>query len=149
MSINNLSTLVNILNRTLINNINVRSSTLILDKYIGNDWKIYKPSDKILYEHKFIRTQLYSNNNYELLLLSWYKKMSGFHNHPDNGCLLKVLEGKLYECVKINNEIKCNILDKNDIGYNKGSHNIISRDKTYSLHIYSPPKYYITNNLKH
>ncbi len=144
MSIKTLHELVNNLNRILQPNVNVINCYKILQNYNGDDWKIYKPNIDILKKNKFIRYNLYSNNNYDLYLLSWYNRMSGFHSHPYNGCLLKVMEGQLYECVKINNIIKLNILNQHDIGYKKfnSQHNIMSRDTTYSIHIYSPIKYY-------
>ena len=146
MSIKTLNQLVNNLNKILVPNVNVINCYKILQAYNGDDWKIYKPDTDILKKYKFIRYNLYNNNNYDLYLLSWYKKMTGFHNHPHNGCLFKIMEGQLYECVKINNTIKLNILNQNDIGYKKFNiqHNIISHDLTYSIHLYSPINYYRT-----
>ncbi len=119
---------------------NVKYVYNILQNYNGEDWRIFKPTDIILEQHRFIRYNIYSNNLYELYLLSWYKKMSGFHSHPANGCLLKVMEGELYECVNINGTYKLNILKQFDMGYKDQhhKHNVIAKSQAYSIHLYSP-----------
>jgi len=87
-----------------------------------------------------------------MIIICWNSNQSSkIHDHPDNGCLLKVLQGSLTEYnYKFNDndlQIKnCNKLNVNDIGYQEGStglHKICNENnnKVISLHIYSPPNY--------
>jgi predicted metal-dependent enzyme (double-stranded beta helix superfamily) len=113
-----------------------------ITNYRGNDWKDYK---------KYCRNKIYQDDTIEILLICWnHNQQSGIHDHPDNGCILTILEGSLVEEVyrKINNKlvmIKSNNISKGNISYQIGSyglHNIVnSKDRSVSLHIYSPPNY--------
>ena len=41
---------------------------------------------------------LYRNNDFEILLINWDKHQgSPIHNHADNGCVLKMMKGELFE----------------------------------------------------
>lgn len=99
------------------------------------------------------RTMIYSNSKYEILLLKWYPYYeSTIHDHPDNGCLFKLLQGELIEkrYDKSLNLIDTNNLNKNSINYidnNLFYHKIINNSDfiSYSLHIYSPPNYQMKN----
>ena len=90
-----------------------------------------------LYQKKII----YKNDDYELVLINWEKgAYTSYHNHPENGCVLKVLDGKLYEI----NDSKSLVLNKNDVNFKfkNDYHRIIALEKSYSLHYYSPPNFY-------
>ena len=102
-------------------------------------------------EETYTRTKMFSNDQIEIILICWDAyQTSGIHDHPNNGCLMKVLKGKLKEDVYVNedNNYKftyTNILTENDVGYRQADtyiHNIINGDiPSISLHIYSPPNY--------
>lgn len=96
------------------------------------------------------RNVLYRADEFEIILISWGAKSSTpIHCHPENGCLLYVLSGELFEYIyDYQDELtKVNYIIKGDVGYmhrNLGKHKVVNdNNKTcYSLHIYSPPNYY-------
>lgn len=113
-----------------------------VEKYNGLDWRRYADTTK-----EFSRNLIYRSDNIELILISWKKDYSTkYHFHPENGCILKVLEGTLMENIKSKDDIvKMNIYNQNNVSYmhnDKGSHQIISLSNVFSLHIYSPPGFY-------
>lgn len=116
---NNLKNIIKLFNDSNIN---------LVDKYIKNP---------VNYDKKII----YRNNDFELVLINWEKdSFTTYHNHPDNGCVLKVLDGKLIELT----ENKYFVLNKNDVGFKLKNeyHKIFALEKSYSLHYYSPPNFY-------
>jgi len=134
--------------------LNVRS---ILERYQGNDWLNYRPCencDKCQLTKKNYRRMpillpsLYSKR-YDFYLLVWKPQVeTGIHDHPENGCLLKVLDGEICEeryssegqMTKLTNLVPDDIgYMHNDIGYHKVMN--LKDEVAYSLHIYSPPKY--------
>ena len=87
----------------------------------------------------------FGTEQYEMFLLVWHPySYTALHNHKENGCLMKILEGNIIE-QKISNEGKypqTQELFKNDISYihnTHGLHRIINNNSnySYSLHIYS------------
>jgi len=124
----------------------------IVLSYNGDDWKEYINFS----ESKYTRNLIFKNDYVEMLLICWnINQQSGIHDHPKNGCILRILDGILTEEVyRIDNNKPVldtkNICYKNNISYQMGElglHNIVNKnDKTISLHIYSPPnhkpKYY-------
>lgn len=119
----------------------------VLSRYCGNDWKKYIKIDKDKYNRH--KVPLKNNKYFDIYILTWYKyQNSEIHDHSENGCLLKILDGTLYEHVYSKNLSykEKNEMNKNDISYmdnSIGYHKIInsSENITYSLHIYSPPNY--------
>lgn len=116
----------------------------LLKSYNGKDWEDYVKFSDI----KYTRNNVFSDENIEMIVICWNnKQQSGIHDHPNNGCLMKILQGEITEeCYNNKLElIKINNNKVNDIGYqegNNGIHNIInSNNKSISLHIYSPPNY--------
>ena len=118
----------------------------LLDKYNDNDWEKYRNFNKKTYE----RNLIYRNKNYEIFLICWDRnQFSGVHNHSENGCIYKVLEGQLSELrydTKDLSLLECSNLTKNYVSYidnNTAYHKIgnESREKAVSLHIYSPPDF--------
>jgi hypothetical protein len=103
--------------------------------------------------NKICRTKLYENKNYEIILISWLPGAeSHIHNHSDNGCIYRLIDGTLIEeqyhpetleLIKLQNVLP------NDVGYidNETSyHRMINPDNqmAYSIHIYSPPNFNMT-----
>ena len=118
----------------------------LVEEYSGNDWKKYVSFSDDTYKKNLVK----KNDELEMLVICWNNnQVSGIHDHPPNGCILKVLEGEIEEHEYSNNNklhlINKNVCKKNSIGYQEGKnglHSIINKDhKTISLHIYSPPNY--------
>ena len=93
---------------------------------------------------------LKSSETFDLVLIKWNKNsFTKIHDHPDKGCLLKVLSGTLVEELYENNLKyfsfeKMNLLTKNNIGYKIGKkilHKIKAMQNSESLHIYLPGNY--------
>lgn len=142
MSSDSISTLFKLLDENKLELIDKKN---ILESYKGTDWcKFIKYSDI-----KYNRISLINNDKYEIILICWKKgQSSGVHDHPENGCLVKLLQGKLKEEVYSYKEkltkLSFSIISQNDIAFQKGNrglHNIIALEDSVSLHIYSPPKY--------
>lgn len=93
---------------------------------------------------------LYRNNDFEIVFITWgINAESCIHSHPENGCILTILDGDLIEERYNNNGelFEYNFLKMGNIGYmeNKiGKHRIINKNdfNVYSLHIYSPSNFY-------
>lgn len=119
----------------------------LISNYKGTDWINYA----IFNKNKYNKNSIYSNNLIELVIISWNNNQSsGIHDHPKNGCLMKIIHGELNEYIYQKNNKELNLIDINycmedSIGYQEGSngiHNIINCDcKTVTLHVYSPPNY--------
>lgn len=108
-----------------------------------------------LYDHQkaYTRNLISANKDYTLIMLVWNpEKESKVHDHPGNGCFMKVLRGQLKETLysinKQTEEIKqekIRFLQKDlvsymhdDIGLHKIS-NVLKDTATVSLHLYTPP----------
>lgn len=121
----------------------------LINQYNGNDWQKYVNISNNSYNKILINR----NSKLEMFIICWDKNIqSGIHDHPTNGCILKVLKGKLIEQSYCKNENKIKFVKEihcctNDVSYQEGSnglHNIINEDSiSVSLHIYSPPNYKI------
>jgi hypothetical protein len=101
--------------------------------------------------YKKIKLNEYSNDKFELFLISWNKMSeTKIHNHPYNGCILHLLSGKLQEHLYDN---KLNIKTIKNVEANTtsyldntiGFHKILCIEKALSLHLYSPVNYKMTN----
>ena len=95
----------------------------------------------------YYKYTIFQNDIFELILIRWDKDFeSNFHNHPNNGCILKVIEGEIIENRSIDNQsYQVTNLKKDNIGFMHdilGSHKIKALDTSYTLHLYSPPNYY-------
>lgn len=128
-----------------------------LEDYDGEDWKNYFPCQKCqkcqltknTYRRMPIKIPYLHNKPYDMYLLIWNPRVeSPIHDHPENGCLLKILKGSLIEekYTKDGNLINRIIMENDNVSYmhdSIGYHKIInnSEEITYSLHIYSPVKY--------
>jgi cysteine dioxygenase len=138
--INNLQILFTKINKNFNKDIGLKKLIPLVKNYNGNDWKKYVNFD----DNKYFRNSIFKNDNIEIVIISWNNSQySGFHNHPEYGCILKVLDGEIIEQTTNNNIYYNNILKKNSIGFQQGEsgiHNIINKNnKSVSLHVYSPP----------
>jgi Cysteine dioxygenase type I len=91
---------------------------------------------------------LYSTDKFEIRLLCWKPfQATSKHPHPQNGCLMKILEGGLIEEKFTDNTTIETNYKKGDVGYIKGMESHILRNvetDSVSLHIYSPSGFYDT-----
>ena len=132
------------------------------DKNKKNIFDLVKPITNIFFNIKdlhnhiifkkndYNKSILYRDDKYEVVLICWDTYCeTKVHNHPQNGCIMKILKGNLLEeCfnTKTLHKIKVNVREKNDTSYihdNLYLHKIINNNQqTISLHIYSPPNFY-------
>jgi cysteine dioxygenase len=117
----------------------------LLIEYNCNDWISYVKYSPYTYNKELVKKGEYI----DMYVICWnINQSSRIHDHPKDGCLLKVLEGALCENI-FDSKLEfcyCNILSKSDISYIAGNnmlHSIENRcdDGCVSLHIYSPPNY--------
>tara|TARA_B110000037_G_scaffold85086_1_gene100956 strand:- start:1027 stop:1467 length:441 start_codon:yes stop_codon:yes gene_type:complete len=81
-----------IYNKNNINKDLLQLKTLI-NKYNGDDWTKY-----IKYSKNYDKKLIYNNNLYELFVISWMPQSQSYiHDHSNNGCLFKILNGNLTE----------------------------------------------------
>lgn len=133
------------ISKEIENEIKLIDTKKILQKYQGNDWIKYAKLSKENYK----RVLISKNEFIEIILIGWnVNQKSAIHDHPKNGCLVKILDGQLNETIFINNleKIKENVLLEGNISYqigNKILHKIenITSNPVFSLHVYSPPNY--------
>jgi hypothetical protein len=138
----------------------LRSVSPILNQYSGNDWYDYKiknsPMKTTQCMNNYMKIPIvFMDLNkdedelkdiYGMYLVVWNPFCeTSIHNHPEGGCLMKVLDGKITQYKFRNSEIMTeqedlNIGDISFINDNIGLHRI-SNDTmryAYSLHLYSP-----------
>jgi cysteine dioxygenase len=142
-----LRTLFSRINNKLRNKQKLKDLKNVLEEYEGIDWKYYVSFN----DDKYTRNTVFRNDDIELIIISWNNnQISGVHDHPDNGCLMKILQGELDEYNYEIKEKELNLLNirnckADSIGYQEGEtglHDIVNKNnKTVSLHIYSPPNY--------
>jgi predicted metal-dependent enzyme (double-stranded beta helix superfamily) len=70
--------------------------TSIVKKYIGIDWIKYIKYNNNKYNR--IRLDNLSNSKFEIYIICWKPmQLSPIHDHSENGCIMKVLDGSLKE----------------------------------------------------
>ena len=141
----NLTNLISNLRRVDISNYNklFRYSAL-LKNYRTEDWIEYLDKSKI---YKYQKNLIQRDEQFEVHLINWPTQyQSTIHNHAENGCLMKVLQGQLEENIYTDqlDFIESNLKCKGDISYiddTIGYHSVSNNDtiNSISLHIYSPP----------
>lgn len=120
----------------------------LLRNYNGEDWKQYtkKPNTK------YVRKLAYRDSTIDIYVITWNNlQESRVHDHPEEGCLMKVLQGSLEEDIYEIRHGRAHYTETHEIenghvGYQIGSfglHNIKNPHNfnTVSIHIYSPPCY--------
>ncbi len=135
--------------------LNLNDSINIISLYDSNELIKHYPNDEEFNNHKntygYYKKLIYSNDKFELYLIFWSPYASSpIHDHPEQGCVMKLLSGQLIEEVFINknNTINFdhrNIIFVNDINNRYGNeivHRILNLDNfSVSLHLYFPPKF--------
>ena len=141
--------LLNIFDEKINKNTKIINCVDDMKNYQGTDWEKYKSfsieNNKNL--KNYFKNIIYRSDIYELILIKWEKGAeTSIHNHPKHGCVMKLLEGNIIEERYDNNiKYKSTNMKNNSVGYmhdDLGSHKIIALEESYSLHLYSPPKYY-------
>ena len=109
--------------------------------------KKYTFIDKIKYNVR----RIYVNSEYEIVVITWdVNQHSGIHNHAENGCYMKVVQGELIEnlysaetlVVKQTTQIKESDgirFIKDSIGYHSIGN--AGNEVAVSVHVYSPPNH--------
>jgi cysteine dioxygenase len=118
--------------------------------YDGDDWKRYVCDDPVHYHKELVCR----NCDIDMYVISWKPRASScIHDHPTNGCIVKILKGELQEDLykKIDESddvyfVSSKRMHENDIGYmesNKTLHKIKNPcdNVCVSLHIYSKSSY--------
>ena len=141
----NLTNLISKLRKVDISNYNkLFRYNMFLKNYKTEDWLNYLDKSQI---HNFQKNLVLRDNQFEIYLINWpFEYISNIHNHAENGCLMKVLQGQLQEELYTDklDLIETNIKYKGDVSYidnSIGYHSINNRApfNTTSLHVYSPP----------
>ena len=107
-------------------------------------------------ENTYQKILLNKSDKFDIYLFIWYPNCSTeIHDHAENGCFMKLLEGKLQETIYdtiFYKKQSTNIISKGEYKYisNKlGYHTIKNLSSiSVSIHIYSPPNHktkYFTN----
>jgi len=130
----------------------LQTSEDLISNYCGNDWEDHVTKPESGYSKKLVMR----NDIAELYVITWSPNSeSQIHDHPNVGCLLKVVKGSLQEDLFIRDGLsnakfnETNYLIQNSIGFRSGNNvlhkitNINNTDDMYtvSIHIYSEPKY--------
>ena len=129
---------------------NLLSIAKYLEVYQGQDWKNY-----VVQNYNYYKNLVFRNDDLEIYIITWISGASSrIHDHPEKGCLLKVLQGELTETEYTKDDLDINYkntktLKKDDIGFqisNTILHKINNnmKDIAVSLHIYSKPNFMIT-----
>ena len=100
---------------------------------------------------KIDKLGMYKPVNFDAYLIIWYNDgYSPIHNHPERGCIFKVLAGSIREIRYSKNrfvELSDSTIQKGDCSYihdNTALHKVKNREicsLSISLHIYSPRGY--------
>jgi len=118
--------------------------------YHGEDWKKYK---KFCCKG-YTRNVAFRNDKFEILVLCWNKGQSSpVRDHPEKGCLVRLLKGELIEECYVKDGDKmiktcANHITPGNTSYQEGTdglHRIINPNKeecAVTMHVYSPPNYY-------
>ena len=119
----------------------------VLLQYEGEDWKEFE----IYHPDHYSRNMVMKNNLLEIVVLCWKPGQGCMpHDHPDNGCLLTVVKGKLKENTYLYDGdkqfIRKTIVYRGMTGYKEGKqvlHSVFNHTnlRAVSIHLYSPPEY--------
>ena len=117
---------------------------VFLKQYKSNDWLNYLDKSKV---NNFQKNLIQRDENFELFLINWpIEYQSNIHNHAENGCLMKVVQGELQENIysKQLDLLETKFKTKGNVSYiddSIGYHSIYNNNDftSSSLHVYSPP----------
>jgi predicted metal-dependent enzyme (double-stranded beta helix superfamily) len=115
----------------------------VIKEYKGTDWQSYnhfslEPKEKSEYS----RNLVYSGARYDIYIMCWQEgQESKIHDHPNDGCIMMLLQGAVVETVFNENTQMLYSVERvpNDITFMKGAkrlHKISALENSTSLHIY-------------
>jgi cysteine dioxygenase len=116
-----------------------------VEKYAGNDWRLHRVFNTRRYNR--IPLDYLKNSEIEFVIITWKKGQSApLHNHPEHGCIVKILQGNLTEFLydfkrELKNVKHCGVNSVTYMDDTIGLHEVVATEDTVSLHIYSPPNY--------
>ena len=142
---NKLTTIYSELNNHNLENIRKKvKNTLKL--YDNKDWELHVNKCDSTYNRELI----YSSPEYDLVIITWCKDQGcAIHNHPENGCTVKILQNSITEELYEPETLKLfnsSTYTKDDIMYiddTIGYHRMCNKydEPCVSLHVYAPGKY--------
>jgi len=99
-------------------------------------------------DDNYCRVPLLAEDEYDLLLCCWKPdQQSAFHGHPNQGCLVKIIEGTTTQEVEfVDGSLKTNENPKGSVAYiddSIGIHRVWNggKENAVSLHLYAPGGY--------
>lgn len=136
---------------SLKNGIQLKELQNTILSYNGSDWRNYVTIDKT---KAYSRVCTCTNEHIEIIIITWNNNnYSKIHDHPENGCILRIMSGSLMEDVYAMENDNLKLIDTiqlklNQVSYkigNKYLHRICNMNgsESVSLHVYSPPNYKI------
>jgi cysteine dioxygenase len=144
---NTLAELFDAIDRELQAGKRLRDLGPVLSSYSGDDWKEYES----YHPNHYSRNRVHMNERIELLVLCWeIGQGCPVHDHPENGCLVRVMQGEVTENIYRLEEkpvfLSSSVLPTNGIAYKESTqilHEIINHSgrRAASIHIYAPPDY--------
>lgn len=123
-------------------------------KFIENIPKLTDWENRVEFNDTYTRIRINKNEIGELILICWNSgQKTIIHDHSDSNCWMGVLSGSISEIIyEIPdehfesytgqlNEVQVNNHSKGSVGFiSMGIHEILAlKDKTVTLHLYSPP----------
>ena len=126
---------------------------IYMEQYCGDDWKSFAVND--FQSTCYNRNLVFRTNIAEMYVITWSNNCeSCIHDHPERGCIMKIVQGKLQEYIYSRSEDMVVTLtdtamltsDDKNIGYKIGNdvlHKIknVYEDISVSIHIYAKPNY--------
>jgi len=112
-----------------------------IEGYNGSDWALFK-----VVRDDYYRYLLYGSTKFDIVIITWPPlSYTPFHDHPRNGCIVRVMEGELAE----ETPFGVTNLPVGSITFRRGNeiHRMCNKGRVVavSLHVYSPggytPKY--------
>jgi cysteine dioxygenase len=146
---NNLEELVSELQKVIPSATNISGLTKLVGSYKGEDWNNFIHFDKLKYNREYV----HCSAEFDLLVISWtHGQMAKPHDHPEKGCIMRVLSGSLIENLYRNDGDKLKHISKSihEVGQvcyiddDRGFHSISNESSNtgaVSLHLYSPGNY--------
>lgn len=124
-----------------------------IDKYKNSDFLEYVKESDSRYQKIKVPTKSKYQNIYDIYIVTWKPlQKSLIHDHSQNGCIFKILEGSLTEKQFTPNKTNPKLILQRTI--TQGNHGYINNQfafhqvqnlnqyqRTVSLHIYSPSNY--------
>ncbi|NNF35150.1 MAG: cysteine dioxygenase family protein [Saprospiraceae bacterium] len=108
------------------------------------DWQSIEKYEDVGYA----RINIHQSPDFDILLVCWKPgQYSPPHEHPSCGCLMKVVQGELFEDVIYKGKVvSSKILEPGEVRFicnEMGKHSVRNKSgsNAVSLHIYSPGKY--------